>query len=383
MIRGSSMKKINSISPEQWAEIPKIRKKLIDNQSQPIDEDKARYWICELYKSAKLSPPRMVFFFDSPLSMHLAAVTMKSQLGAQLWAQLRAQLWAQLRAQLWAQLETQLRYQLGDQLGDQLRYQLGDQLRSQLWAQLGTQLRSQLRSQLADQLWAQLGDQLRSQLGSQLADQLGGQVDTQWASAHLGWFQGGLIAGVKFQKANFNLYSGYVKNVNTILPFEEICFASRRPVEIHWQDEVLHSEVGPSVLYADGFAVYSIEGVKVDKQIVEDPHTQTLKQLVSEKNEEKKRIRISRYGWHKFLEEMNAKVVDVSTPVHWMESLMQCGDMKVLCTYDPSTGRPYALEVDESCETCEQAQRYLLAPEIALEGLGISASVKTYPILRT
>ncbi|MGL5719847.1 MAG: hypothetical protein ACRCYP_03520 [Alphaproteobacteria bacterium] len=54
-----------------------------------------------------------------------------------------------------------------------------------------------------------------------------------------------------------------------------------------------------------------------------------------------------------------------------MESLLFCNSrtegelfhsFTILCTYDPSTARPYALEVDDNCRTCEQAQRYLLAP---------------------
>ena len=209
------------------------------------------------------------------------------------------------------------------------------------------------------------------------------QLDSQWLTSYLGWFEGGNLAGARFPQDTWSLYCGYLYNVSSILPYENIVFASRRPVEIHWQDGVLHNENGPAVLYADNWNVYSIEGVRVDQQIVESPETQSLADIDDEKNEERKRIRISRYGWHRYLEEVSATVLECVTG-QWMESLMQCGNMKILCTYDPSTGRPYALEVDPSCQTCEQAQRYLLAPDIALQGLGIDPdNVKTYPILRT
>ena len=356
------MNKINSMTPEQWAEVPRIVQRLIDLESQPIDEEAGRRWIGELYKAIGKNAPQ-VLFFDSPMAMHVAAAATKIELGDQLMEKLM----------------DKLREKLGEKLRIQLRDQVGVQLWDQLMGQIGAKLWGQLMGQLRDRIMGQLKDELMGQRGAQLLDQL----NTQWLSSYLGWFRGGKVAGVKFTQEEWELYCGYLENVSSILAYEKVVFASRRPVEIHWQDGVLHNESGPAVLYADGWSLYSIEGVQVDQQIVERPKTQELSQINQEENEEKKRIRISRYGWHRYLESMNATVVDVATG-QWMESLMQCGNMKILCTYDPSTGRPYALEVDPSCETCQQAQRYLLAPELALQGLGIDSSkVETYPILRT
>lgn len=118
----------------------------------------------------------------------------------------------------------------------------------------------------------------------------------------------------------------------------------------------------------------------VDEQIVMSPQSQTIEQINNEENQEIKRVRIERYGWRKYLEAVNAKVLNVSVNSFSMESLMDAHNMKILCTYDPSTGRIYALEVDPECQTCEQAQRYLLAPNIAFSGCGIDTdSITTYP----
>jgi hypothetical protein len=155
---------------------------------------------------------------------------------------------------------------------------------------------------------------------------------------------------------------------------------------VTWDDEArIHSETGPAVSFSSGWNVWAVNGVRVDEQIVLHPETQTLEQINQEENEEVKRIRITRYGWINYLREVGASVLDtVQAPGGWMEALMQTKDFKVLCTYDPSTGRPYALEVDDSCATCEQAQNYLagFSDGAALEGLGVS--VKTsYPVVRT
>lgn len=159
---------------------------------------------------------------------------------------------------------------------------------------------------------------------------------------------------------------------------------SEKPTVCSLSDGVIHSEVGPAIEYADGFNVWAIEGIRVDEQLIMRPESQTIAQIEGEENEEVKRIRLNRYGWQRYLQETEAQVLDVS--VHaWMESLMQTKDgITVLCTYDPSTGRPYALEVDPSCKTCAEAQRYLLSPPEALSRYGIDvAAINTYPLVRS
>jgi hypothetical protein len=206
----------------------------------------------------------------------------------------------------------------------------------------------------------------------------------QWFSAHLAFAESGAIAGVEFDEQKLKMYRGYIENVGTIFPFKNICIACERPIFIGWQDGVIHSETGMAVEHKDGWGIWAIEGVRVDEQIVMAPETQALEQIKLDDNEEVRRIRISRYGWHRYLDECGAAPIDTKiVSAGWMESLIVCEDMTVLCTYDPSTGRPYALEVDPSCRTCGEAQRYLMAPEIAFEGLGIDIDkVNTYPILR-
>jgi hypothetical protein len=168
------------------------------------------------------------------------------------------------------------------------------------------------------------------------------------------------------------------------MPCKGVCFMSEKPIAINLADGEVHSDSGPAIEYADGFKIWAIEGVLVDEQIVMQPERQTIKQIEREENEEIKRIRLNRYGWQRYLQETEAQVLDVS--VHdWMESLMLTRDgITVLCTYDPSTGRPYALEVDPLCKTCEEAQRYLLSPEDSLSRAGIDTSkIKTYPLARS
>jgi len=114
------------------------------------------------------------------------------------------------------------------------------------------------------------------------------------------------------------------------------------------------------------------------------PETQTLEDIHQEENEEIRRIRINRFGWDRYITESSGEVLDIALPQYGgMESLIETSMGMVLCTYDPSTGRPYSLEVPPDMRTCRQAQKYLLAPEIAFGRHGINTKdVQTYPLIR-
>jgi hypothetical protein len=125
---------------------------------------------------------------------------------------------------------------------------------------------------------------------------------------------------------------------------------------------VAHNESGPSHAWADGFEIYTINGVQVDEQIVMRPETQTLEQIEAEKNEEIKRIRIERFGWTRYIAESDAECVDSrrNDVDNTMEALIQLkdGSKRLLCACR-STGRVYAIGVPKEILTCENAQRFM------------------------
>lgn len=155
-------------------------------------------------------------------------------------------------------------------------------------------------------------------------------------------------------------------------PYEDYAIIQHRPTEINLQDGVLHCDDGPAVLYRDGFSVWALEGVRVDEQIIMHPETQTIDQMRREENLEVKRLRIGRYGWTKYLEEVGAKVLDQrrNDVDKTKEVLLKGDDMVVLICTCISTGRMYPLEVPGEITTCEGAQKWL-GPS---EGVCIGAS---------
>src|SRR5690606_18680349 len=141
---------------------------------------------------------------------------------------------------------------------------------------------------------------------------------------------------------------------------EEFCIVSDFPDRICLdENNVPHSEDGPSHRWRDGWALYHVHGVRVDEQIVMRPETQTLEQIENEDNQERKRVRIERFGWTRYLEESGAEIVhqERNDRDAQFEKLYRLGDgqQRFVCI-DPSTSRKYALGCPRDLKTCEEAR---------------------------
>lgn len=146
--------------------------------------------------------------------------------------------------------------------------------------------------------------------------------------------------------------------------YVDFCILMDRYEELHLDGDQLHNDSGPAIKFRDGFSIWSIDGVPVNEKIVMNPQDQTAEEMRSEQNLEVKRIRITRYGWDKYFELVGAEELDRRENMieNTREVLFKCDGMKVLYTFDPSTGRKYALEVletDGEINSCLEAQNWL------------------------
>ena len=109
-------------------------------------------------------------------------------------------------------------------------------------------------------------DFFHSELGLKCCDKLAGLIEISQSS---GWFW----------------------------PFREAVILTERPVSISRDgDNRLHNLTGPSLLYPDGFGVWAINGLRVDKQIIEAPETLTFEQVRDERNAEVRRHMLDRFA---------------------------------------------------------------------------------------
>jgi hypothetical protein len=101
------------------------------------------------------------------------------------------------------------------------------------------------------------------------------------------------------------------KNAFWWYPYENICFVCDRPEQIHKNARgQLHNPDGPAVLFSDGWAVWYINGVSVPSWIITNPEQITPDIISAESNAEVRRIMIGIYGWHNYLDRVNARMID-------------------------------------------------------------------------
>jgi hypothetical protein len=101
------------------------------------------------------------------------------------------------------------------------------------------------------------------------------------------------------------------RHANWWLPFDKIAFISERPVEIHRKGTVSHKDGGPAILYADGFGVWVLNGVRVSREIAETPrHKLNAKLVLTTTNAEIRREIVRKIGIETVCEKLGAEVID-------------------------------------------------------------------------
>jgi hypothetical protein len=100
-------------------------------------------------------------------------------------------------------------------------------------------------------------------------------------------------------------------------------------------------------------------GVPVSARIAFEPETITGKEVLAEENAELRRVMMERMGFDRFIEEVDAEVLDEDTDAGGPRKLLRVrleGDEDLVCVsvLCPSTGRQYLLRVPPSTKTCRQ-----------------------------
>ena len=227
----------------------------------------------------------------------------------------------------------------------------------------GKEVRASVSASVWDSVWDSVSDSVRDSVWDSVRDSVSasvfGQHEADWLSFYDYFKQ---AAGLDEQTQRLAGLWKVAQSAGWWLPHQNICWISERHNVLHRNDRgQLHCEDGPALAYPDGFCIWSINGVRVDEQIVMRPETQCASHISGEQNAEVKRVRIERFGWTRYLREVKARVIEHVTNAvsNTDESLMDCDGMRVLVCSCPSTARVYSLEVPGDCPSVEQAQNYL------------------------
>lgn len=314
-------KKIERLTPEQEAELPRFRQQMLDIACGGARADRVSLHaaLTDAYAEIDRPAPRL-FIFDSPAACMVAIQIFQMGSSPSLKLGDGAQLGAQLRAQLCGQLYAQLRDQLGDQRIWDHRFLWGSQ----------------------DLYWIAWG-QFAEHIGVKLTDVQSKRLDTMARiSRQCEWWW----------------------------PFENAVIASQRPTTVRWDGEGrLHCETGPAVEYADGYAMHAWRGLRIPGEWINDgpPAAAEIMRL---ENTEQRRIACEMRGWHNILPTLpGAKLIDRHPNPQvgelWEADLPDNGPerfLQVRC----GTGRTFALPVGMQFRTAREANAatYGIAPQV-------------------
>lgn len=261
------MKDFNELEPWQEELIPGIRDKWekVMLNTGPMDLEKCREIIPQIYEAAKQPPPKYYVAARSPWEGLLIAA-----MALQLYKQPDRKEWEAIMSEI--NKDPRSGYDRLDRWRQEKGYEMKD---------------LPVRGRLEEQCY--------------------GAYDAGWLAVF------DFLEQIKDIEPDHALkpQQGLAKACGWWAPYDETVILQDWPDEIHLQGTDLHNEEGPAVAYSDGYKIWVIEGVHVDEQIVMAPETQTIAQIQGEENDEVRRIRTERFGWARYIREADGKLLDV------------------------------------------------------------------------
>ena len=148
--------------------------------------------------------------------------------------------------------------------------------------------------------------------------------------------------------------------------FTDTVFMQERPCEIHFDsNNNIHNPLGPAILYQDGFAVYSLNGVRVHDWVVKTPQETTDKdigkKILGLTNAQERTEAVKKFGISKIASLLESEQIDQFGDYELLAFTVN--DNKIgpyLKMVNPSTGEIHVEGVGDvnnpwAIKTCEEA----------------------------
>jgi hypothetical protein len=184
-----------------------------------------------------------------------------------------------------------------------------------------------------------------------------GNQESDW-SGYVDYFEN--VVGLKLDNAKSII--DLAKHLSWTWVSADAAIMIDRPSHIRMDEQgLLHAENRASILYRDGFAVYSWHGQRIPKEWIQNPETLTASVALKQENIELRRAACEILGWANILEELNyttieededpmiGKLIEVDLPDSGLERflMVKCG-----------TGRDFAIPVPPTMTTALNANAW-------------------------
>ncbi len=328
----------------------------------PADRNLAQQGVIEAYRAAKLAPPKLFIWLNSPRAGATAVRLLKSDLDwpAHLLPHQRAvwdEVWQQslqfvketLGEEKWNQtklaikqeaqkkvlekfphlVEKAVKERFSEQLGIFVWKNLRKSYGYSVFEEVRNEMDRTVRASLQDKVLVDTSDFISHELVSPLQKQLEacileplrremtvnngtligrqtweccfGQHDAPWLSYYDFLSRLGLVQA--------DAVSGLKKvavSAGWWWPYKNLCILTERPRELHRENRLyLHNENGMAIRYPDGWGIYAFRGIIVPEYVINPPEPISLEMIEAEPNIEVRRVLIERFGLENYLSSGN------------------------------------------------------------------------------
>jgi hypothetical protein len=137
---------------------------------------------------------------------------------------------------------------------------------------------------------------------------------------------------------------------------------TQKPTRINMFKNRLHNQYGPAVEYADGFKLYSMNGVRFSTELAEKfilPKDLDAKKVLSIKNVEQRAEVIKKFGIGKLFYQLKPQKLDSQNNYELYSISLYQGVPRIYLKMDnPSIEEVHIEAVDPECRTVEQALQW-------------------------
>jgi hypothetical protein len=282
---------INELTPEQKAATSLYVEKWIKIglSTDPTDLEGTKKWITKIYENAKLEPPKYWFHFSDPYTS-LKAIYMVELLSG-----------------------------FSDKNQDTKIYSDTDE-----YLDIFNSLYEQYSNQYDLIDW---NDDVKARMLSMVSKGFESSNEAKRKTAMKGYFEqylygpheAGWLSFYDFFHKECNLecvepiapYFELAKTCGWWSAYSEVAFIQDRPRSIVMNDNgKLHNLSGPAIEYPSGLKIYAIDNYLVPEYVVMDPNLITVEMIDKETNAELRRIYLQQYGFERYFENADCKLVD-------------------------------------------------------------------------
>jgi hypothetical protein len=189
-----------------------------------------------------------------------------------------------------------------------------------------------------------------------------GQQEYYW----IGFYLFCETIGVKYDEESshrLRLWKDVSDSIGWWWPYENICLMSNRPELCHYDEQrnQMHCDDGPALRFRDGYEMYVLHGVRVQKELVMTPAEDLdPEMLLREANAEVRKEIIRKIGIERCLNELDSEVLDhrddiIGGPYTLVSLNVQERKRPYLKMHNPSTGEIHIEGVAPEIVTVDDA----------------------------